>query len=131
MNEMPEHQPGPPDARPSVDGHVQAKPSRVRKRTLRHLREILAKAGTAGAVAALPCCIGCDPAPPPMSCTTDLSPERTHQWSSWRAQWTRTGEQPLGDLALNQQEEPANLVGSPQHVEDDPGADVVGKVGDH
>ncbi len=84
----PEHR---PDGGSPEDGQMPTR--RVRDRTLRHLRKLLADTGTAGAALCMSGCIGCDPPPPPVDCTSDLTTSYIHEWAYWRAQWINTEDQ--------------------------------------
>ncbi len=94
----------------SVEDCVE-KPSPVRERTLKHMRELLAKSAVAGGALSLTGCplVVCDPLPPPIvvdprptpaECDSDLIAEHLFEWASWQARWAPEGKGYAIDLSL-------------------------------
>jgi hypothetical protein len=84
----------PAPLQPSAGGQP-APPHSVRGRVLRHLRRLLPKTVIAGAALHLSGCdvtgppIVCDPLPPPVDCSAELTTEYLSQWAWWQARWVQ------------------------------------------
>jgi hypothetical protein len=88
-SEQPVLQPG-----EHIDGDRHATSRSLRKRTVHHMRKLLANAAAAAVVLHLAGC-GPLPPPPPPDCAVDLTPSDLDYWVYWRARWVQTEEEVL------------------------------------
>ena len=100
-----------------TSGEEQPKPaSPARDRTLRHMRQLLAKAAMAGAAFEAGCVgVVCDPLPPPMTadCGSDMTSDRLFDLTTQIARWAQGTHGPAIEVTLDVYPDNLTFEGNP------------------
>ncbi|MHC4443255.1 MAG: hypothetical protein ACYTF1_09355 [Planctomycetota bacterium] len=117
MNKKSSSETGETGAKGVDNGENPNKSSPVRIKTLRHMRKLLIKTAAAGATLSVagssgPCNIVCDPLPPPVDCTTDLTSNYLDFWISQSARWVQSDSGLAIEISLSiaQLADPSSLL---------------------